>query len=289
MGTNKDIERLHYYASLFSGNVAVRSLKYDDNSIFTQLITKYDPHLLGKDLTYWDYLAYAYKILEKNYQNEYVYKNTFISDWLIKKYSLKNTVAFSEFHIGQAIADLVLFNGSSKAFEIKTELDNDKRLLSQLEEYSKLVEECFIVVPEDFVSDYLTAVDSNIGILALKKSSRSLKIESRRAAKKNFFVDIDVLMSSVRCNEYKWMTEQAYGALPDVSCFEMFDACKELLGKLSSERLHSLFLAAVKKRKSITSEFKNIPRHARQFCLSLDLSKKNFSRLNELYNQRIVF
>lgn len=283
-----DIERLHYYASLFSGSFAQRSLKSNDYSYITNLIRKYDSGWLSEKSTYWDYFGYVYRILEKEYRNEYVYKNTFITEWLIKNYSLRDTKAFSEFRIGSSIADLILFNGSSKAFEIKTELDSDKRLISQLDEYSKLVEECYIVVPEHLVGDYLSGINPAVGVLAVKRGPRSLKIEFRRDAKKNEFVDIDVLMSSVHCSEYKWMVEQTYGCLPDVSVFEMFDVCKELLGRLSSETLHHLFLNAVKRRKNITSFLNKIPKPARQFCLASDVNEKTFSRLNELYSQPIV-
>lgn len=282
-----DIEQLHYYASLFSGSVVLRSLKYNDNTFAHRLLRRYDSDLINSGLTYWDYLNYVYRVLEKNYCNEYVYKNTFITEWLIKEFSLKNTIAFSEFRIGSAIADLALFNGISKAFEIKTELDSDKRLISQLDEYSKIVEECYIVVPEEQVTDYLTMVDPSVGVLAVKRGLRSLKIELRRNACKNKSVDINVLMSSVRCDEYKWMTTQAYGSLPDVSCFEMFDACKDLLGRLQADVLHRLFCEAVKKRKNITRKLKAVPRSARQFCLAMDLNDKNFAKLNELYSQPI--
>ena len=282
-----DIERLHYYASLFSGSVVQRSLKYNDNTLVRSLLRRYDSDLMSPGFTYWDYLNYVYKVLEKNYCNEYVYKNTFITEWLIKEFSLKDTIAFSEFRIGSAIADLALFNGASKAFEIKTELDSDKRLISQLEEYSKIMEECYIVVPEEQVTDYLTMVDPSVGVLAVKRGCRSLKMELRRGARRNTSVDIDVLMSSVRCDEYKWMAKHAYGFLPDVSCFEMFDACKDLLGRLSANELHSLFLEAVKKRKNITRRLKAVPRSARQVCLAMDLNDKNFAKLNEIYSQPI--
>ncbi len=282
-----DIERLHYYASLFSGGVVRRSLKYNDNTLVHYLLRKYDSGLIALRYTYWDYLNYVYRILEKNYCNEYVYKNTFIAEWLIKEFSLRDTIAFSEFRIGSAIADLALFNGASKAFEIKTELDSEKRLISQLEEYSKIMEECYIVVPEDQVSYYLAMVDPSVGVLAVKRGYRSLKIESRRDARRNTSVDINVLMSTVRCDEYKWMTKQAYGFLPDVSCFEIFDACKDLLSRLTSDELHCLFLEVVKKRKNITQRLKSVPKSARQFCLAMDLNDKNFAKLNEIYSQPI--
>lgn len=282
-----DIERLHYYASLFSGNVVQRSLKYNDYSAIFECLHRYDSDLMSRGLTYWDYFDYVYRILEKNYRNEYVYKNTLIKGYIVKEYSLKETKVFNEFRIGMSIADLAMFNGTSKAFEIKTELDNDKRLASQLGEYAKLMEEAYLVVSADLVDKYLPDIDPGVGIIALYPQGRSLKIESRRDARKNSCVDIDVLMSSVRCDEYRWMVKTAYGSLPDVSDFEMFDACKDLLKRLPSTKLQRLFLDAVKKRKNSTGLLKSVPRSANLLCLSMDWNESYFAKLNELYGQPI--
>ena len=282
-----DIEQLHYYASLFSGNVVQRSLKYNDYSAIFECLHRYDSDLMSRGLTYWDYFDYVYRILEKNYRNEYVYKNTLIKGYIVKEYSLKETKVFNEFRIGMSIADLAMFNGTSKAFEIKTELDNDKRLASQLGEYAKLMEEAYLVVSADLVDKYWPDIDPGVGIIALYPQGRSLKIESRRDARKNSCVNIDVLMSSVRCDEYRWMVKTAYGSLPDVSDFEMFDACKDLLNRLSSIKLQRLFLDAVKKRKNSTGLLKSVPRSANLLCLSMDWNERYFAKLNELYSQPI--
>ncbi len=282
-----DIEQLHYYASLFSGNVVQRSLKYNDYSAIFECLHRYDSDLMSRGLTYWDYFDYVYRILEKNYRNEYVYKNTLIKGYIVKEYSLKETKVFNEFRIGSSIADLAMFNGTSKAFEIKTELDNDKRLASQLGEYARLMEESYLVVSADLVDKYRSDVDKSVGIISLCRQGRSLKIERLRKARKNSCVDIDILMSSVRCDEYRWMVKTAYGSLPDVSDFEMFDACKDLLNRLSSIKLQRLFLDAVKKRKNSTGLLKSVPRSANLLCLSMDWNERYFAKLNELYSQPI--
>ena len=282
-----DIEQLHYYASLCSGNVVQRSLKYNDYSAIFECLHRYDSDLMSRGLTYWDYFDYVYRILEKNYRNEYVYKNTLIKGYIVKEYSLKETKVFNEFRIGSSIADLAMFNGTSKAFEIKTELDNDKRLASQLGEYARLMEESYLVVSADLVDKYRSDVDKSVGIISLCRQGRSLKIERLRKARKNSCVDIDILMSSVRCDEYRWMVKTAYGSLPDVSDFEMFDACKDLLNRLSSIKLQRLFLDAVKKRKNSTGLLKSVPRSANLLCLSMDWNERYFAKLNELYSQPI--
>ena len=72
------------------------------------------------------------------------------------------------------------------------------------------------------------------------------------------------------------------GHLPDVSEYEMYDACKARIMQIPPLRLNELFLCEVKKRKSVTGKLKDVPKELRQICLSLNLSDKE--RL-ELANQ----
>jgi len=83
-----------------------------------------DKDKIGKKFsTYSEYLKFAFAELRKNYRCEYVYKNTLINN-LISNYGTKNSIIINEFRVGNSVADMVLFNGTSKAFEIKTELDS---------------------------------------------------------------------------------------------------------------------------------------------------------------------
>ena len=76
---------------------------------------------------YSDLLKKSYSVISKYYRCEYVYKNELIK-LLLKKYGTRNSVYFNEFRVGNSIADMVMFNGESKAFEIKTEYDTPRRL-----------------------------------------------------------------------------------------------------------------------------------------------------------------
>lgn len=285
-----DIEQLRDYTSLFSGRVHSNILRLDDFSDFHHVITKYDTQYTKNALySYWDYLKHIYRILTKHYRSEYIYKNIFLNEILLKTYGVKSTVAFSEFKVGKAIADLALFNGASKAFEIKTELDNDKRLSNQLNEYSKLFEECYIVVPVEILSKYEQIVADNIGIIVFEHSNRRRYVMHEiRHAQKNETVDINVLMSSVRCTEYKDMVLSSFGELPDVSCFEMYDTCKNLLQTLPASDLQQLFLQVIKSRKSATSLLRNVPAEIRQLCLSMNISSQNYLKLKDKINKPII-
>lgn len=283
------IEQLQSYSSLFSSQTGVRALRFSDIEDVQYVYNKFDAgHYNNKPLTCWEYLSKVYDVLKRHYRNEYVYKNELLNKFIKDKYVQKDTVVLNEFGVGSSIADIATFNGISKAYEIKSERDSDKRLLHQLDDYKNLFDECYVVVPEEQAVKYERIIDDRIGLLLLSHSSRgSLAIYERRPAERNPHVDVDVLMRAVRMEEYQWMVRQVMGCLPDVNCFEMFNACKKVLADVPDDELHRLFNESVKRRNSRIDSLGLKPRDSRQLYLSMNLSKKKEDELELLYQNFI--
>lgn len=275
--------RLRDYGSLFSGQTCEAVLRTRSVSPIQRVFHQYDSEL-GTNVSVWDYLRYVYSVLEQEYRNEYVFKNTFLNTMLLDHYALDTTVAFNEFRVGDAIADLVLMNGISKAFEIKSELDSDARLIGQLSEYQQVFDECYIVIPKSQYKHYSSKVDKSVGIILFEMKNGEYTMTQRRKAKRNKTVDVDTLMRTVRCDEYKAMVRASYGELPQVSAFDMYEACRDKLKCLSSRKLHNLFLETVKKRKTLTQLLPTVPKETRQMYLSLSMNKAQLGVLSNLYD-----
>lgn len=284
---NITLNKMRSYSSVFSSTSFSRLLQYDDYSFINSKIERYDKPKIGKSIeTYYDYIRYIYNELRKQYRNEYIYKNTFISELLIKTYGVKNTIVINEFRVGNSIADIVLFNGSSKAFEIKTELDSDKRLSNQLADYTKIFNECYIITHESLVCKYLN-VDKAIGIIELIEKPRSLKMREIRPAIKNTNIDPDTIIRSIRTSEYKSIVRQYYGELPEMNSFNMFNICNKLIKKIPPEQLSDLFIEQLKARKSNTSFIKMFYKELRQIGLALNMEDKRYHQLTVKLNQPI--
>ena len=284
---NITLNKMRSYSSVFSSTSFSRLLQYDDYSFIDSKIERYDKSKIGENIeTYYDYIRFIYKELQKQYRNEYIYKNTFINELLIKTYGVKDTIAINEFRVGNSIADIVLFNGSSKAFEIKTELDSDKRLGNQLDDYTKIFNECYIVTHETLTSKYLK-VDKAIGIIELIEKPRSLIMREIRPAIKNRNIDPKTIIRSIRTNEYKNIVKEYYGELPEMNSFNMFNVCCELLKKIPSEQLSNLFIEQIKTRKSNTSFIKMFYKELRQIGLALNMGNKRYHQLTVKLNQPI--
>ncbi|NQY08399.1 MAG: sce7726 family protein, partial [Flavobacteriales bacterium] len=184
--------QLRDYSSLFSRNSVLQWMNGDLSSISFKL-DRYDKKWLTKGSSrYLDYLKHVYKVLETNYQNEYILKNSFLNEWLINELGKEDSQIFSELKIGKAIADLAIFNGVSKVFEIKTELDTNKRLDDQLVQYQKAFNEIFLIVPASKIEAYLQ-YNNKIGIISFDISKKD-RFKVIRKPITNYNVDPKALM-----------------------------------------------------------------------------------------------
>ncbi|WKV14028.1 sce7726 family protein [Marivirga harenae] len=269
--------QLRDYSYLFSRS-AVKEWMNGNLSSIDFKIKRYDENWYSKTKkTYIDYLKFVYSVLEKQYQNEYILKNSFLNDWLIKEMGESNSELYSEFRIGSAIADLVMFNGTSRAFEIKTELDSDKRLDSQLNQYRKVFNEIFLIVPVSKIKEYET-YDSSIGIICFDILSPK-RFQIVRSATRTKDIDAEALMHIFHTSEYKEIVTHYYGQLPEVTSFNQFEVCKGLIAKIPQNELNQLF---INKMKSRAGNYELSARNYREFnqlSLALRMNMKNRKQL----------
>jgi len=269
--------QLRDYSSLFSRSSVTEWMNGNLSSIDYK-IERYDENWYSKTkTTYIDYLKFVYSVLENQYQNEYILKNSFLNDWLIKELGESNSELYSEFRIGSAIADLVMFNGTSRAFEIKTELDSNKRLNSQLDQYRKVFNEIFLIVPISKLEEYKT-YDSSVGIICFDISSPK-RFYIIRSATKNTNIDAEALMHIFHTREYKEIVTQHYGRLPEVTSFNQYEVCKDLIAKIPQNELNQLFINKMKSRAGNYGLSARYYKEFNQLSLALRMNLKNRQQL----------
>lgn len=287
--TRIDISRLRSYSAAFSRACFEDILQFGDFGHIDWVYKTYDSNFYGSP-SYLDYFKCIYNVLAKEYRCEYVYKNEIIGKILprlIKMCGSHKTVAFNEFKVGQSIADIAFFNGESKAFEIKTDLDSPKRLTKQLSDYKKIFDKCYLVIPADKLELYSSIADPTTGIILLTRSHGQIYLKTYQEASKNENIDIDILMKCLRTSEYKQIIQTEFGELPNVPGYMLFDSCREMFNLISTDRLKGLFLDVIKERKNNTDYLIDVPKEFRQACLSLSLSKPNIDKLLGLLNEQI--
>lgn len=271
------------FSSAFSRSAFIDVLNYNDYSHFNWLISK---HKKLKSSTYFDLLTNLYDYMSNNYRCEYVYKNELIK-YLLNKYETKNSVYFSEFRVGNSIADMALFNGNSKVFEIKTEYDTPRRLDKQMEDYKRLFDECFLVIPKNKYEEYHNIMEPTTGIILMIKKRDRIHLEEVQSAEQNCCFDAKVLMSCLRTEEYKNIASSLGASIEGISKYDLFTYCRDVILKADAHLLRTYFLQEVKKRKNNASLLLKCPPLLRQMILSLNLPRKKADILLEQLNINI--
>lgn len=279
------MDRMRSYSSAFSRSLFTDIIKYGDCSRLDAIHDRYDGKR-KKEKTYFSYLKYLYRQISINYRCEYVYKNELI-ELLIKKYAHSNTVIFNEFRMQKSIVDLAMFNGNSRAFEIKTEYDTTRRLIGQLVDYTRVFQLCYVVIPANMLETYEKDIPPYIGIVLMRESGGVLELDEARPAVENKNIDAGMMMKCLRTKEYENMVIEEFGKLPDVPYYEMYEACEEKLYDMPPDKLHQYFLKEIEKRKNNTCLLKKAPRELRQMYLQLGLSKGQIDILQTYLNNPI--
>ena len=283
ISANKELIRLRDLSSAFSRSAFIDVLNFNDYSHFNWLASRYG---ILRCATYTDLLKKSYSVISKHYRCEYVYKNELIK-LLLKKYGTKKSVYFSEFRVGNSIADIVMFNGESKAFEIKTEYDTPRRLDKQMDDYKRFFDKCYIIVPEDKVDEYNAIIESTTGIIAMSRNNARILLKEIRHAEQNERFESEALMSCLRIEEYKHIVLSLGESLEGVAGYDMYKYCYQVISKANLYELRELFLREIKKRKNNTALLRKYPMSIRQMMLSLNLPEHRANKLLELLNINI--
>ncbi len=143
-----------------------------------------------------DVFGVQYSEIFDNY-SKLIIANKFINALLLKYYpcertlkyyianelkSKEDTVVFEMQSLNSRV-DMCRINGSSYAYEIKTEFDTFRRLEKQINDYSKVFEYIYVVVPESNLEELIEVLPSFCGIITYTFEQKISLLESRKATK----------------------------------------------------------------------------------------------------------
>ncbi|MFS2187938.1 sce7726 family protein [Mucilaginibacter sp. Mucisp84] len=235
---------------------------------------------LPVDFTLSQLINLSYDHLQEGYRHEYIYKTKLLSDFILKKYSLDDTIILNEFRIGKSVADMVLVNGTNKVFEIKTELDSPERLKTQLNDYYKAFSEVYIVTHHTLAAKYKSIVDERVGLIEFNGdyslyTSRDAIIDQTR-------LDNLVMMKSLRKGEFLDIVKKINGQLPVTTQVKLYKECLNIVNDIDASVLQKYFLTSVKGR--IRSEHKlvlnnDVPDYLKFFCYLVNFTEKQYLAL----------
>ncbi|VTX86350.1 Uncharacterised protein [Acinetobacter junii] len=270
-------------AKLFTSN-SLRAIASGDVSPLEKIINNNNLRSNVNTTSIDDIYSSAFEFLSRNYRNEYVYKNLIARKILRSKHSLQSSVLLSEFRVGQNKADLVLLNGCSTCYEIKTEYDSLNRLEDQLQSYIQLFEKVYVVCPSSLQVDVEAIIPHSVGIIVLTDNNTLRTIKD--AISNNIF-DISLMMKSLRKEEYLDIAENIYGLKIDVPNTQVFDLCFKILNKSDRAVVNNLFLKTLKKyRKNNIEAINTLPSPLTNALISFKFNKNDIKNLISFFSEK---
>ncbi len=156
---------------MFSSTVFRELARTGRSSLFRRLAELSNlPICIDSSATVGDVFDSAFALLKTSgNRDEYVYRSALTQKILLGRHSLRTASMLSEFRVGRRKADLVILNGTSTAYEIKSERDSLVRLEKQVEMYKRVFAEVNVIASECHIDRILSLTPEDVGVLCLSK------------------------------------------------------------------------------------------------------------------------
>jgi hypothetical protein len=194
----------------------------------------------------------AFKILRRpGLRNEYVYRSALTQNVLLGKHSLSTASMLTEFRVASSKADLVILNGTSTVYEIKSDRDSLARLSGQVENYRRVFSKIYVIAGENHIDDVLRYVPSSIGVMSLVRWNR---ISTIREAE----VDLSGMSSvaifeSLRTAEAVAILKGLGRDVPNVPNTQIHEALKAEFCSLDVQAVHDQMVLVLKKSRNLVA------------------------------------
>ncbi|MGI3042036.1 sce7726 family protein [Shewanella algae] len=273
MAEQRDYQLL---SKAFSKSVILELAKSNESKILRDIAKESSivEELLGKD-SFKEVFETLYLKLKNNYRNEYIYKNA-IADKIVRgQHKLANISYVTEFRVGHSIADVAVFNGTSTAYEIKTEFDSFERLESQLNSYSLVFDRVFVMVPAHYVDRAISIVPPHVGVLEL--TNRYSISEKKVSISNADNICTDTVLNCLRPKEYLDIARRRFGYIPAISPKKVKQDCLSLFKELGPKEVHLEFVKVLRERELDELDRQmilSLPRSLTSVILSANMNKK---------------
>lgn len=278
--------KINVLNKIFSKNTFRHWINEEYDNIYTSVVKRYATDPSSKNNA--EIISEIYSELQKNYRNEYFYKNTLLNKLLIGIHSVNTTTALTEISIAKSKADFVMINGKAVVYEIKTELDNFDRLENQIGDYYKAFNNVSVVTCKNNIPLLLNKIElmnRPIGVYVLQKRGTLTSI--REPEPYNEELDLEILFKILRKPEYEDILLHKFGKLPNVTQFKYYAECKKAFKSISTEEAYHQVLRQLKKRNRIVKEeLNNVPYELRFLAYFMQLNREDFLKLDNFLKQQ---
>ncbi len=236
-----------------------------------------------------EWFDHFYQLLFERYRCEYVYKNVIATRIFLSRHSLHNSYATDELRSGNSRADVVILNGTSTVYEIKSDFDSFDRLDNQLSDYRRIFDYIYVVTSKARVSSVMRDTSENVGVLAMREDGALSPLRAARSNKAN--TDPASIFDCMRRAEYCRALTERFGEVPEVPNSMIYRVCRELFCTLPPTVAHDLMVKNVKTRASqnpFAGLIEAIPQSLKHACINFSKSRAMADVITEKLNSPFV-
>ncbi len=279
-----------YLAKIFN-SPSISKLASDGKDGFIPFIIKKSGFidLVKRPITWGQLFDKIYLYLIENYRCEYIYKNAIANKILLGRHSLNTSTILDEFRVGKSKADVVIINGTSSVYEIKSEYDTFNRLWGQIESYKKVFDYINVVTHKTQAESLFDKLGSDIGLFVLTDKYTLKTIREPKSNKLN--VEPDFMFDSLRKDEYCRIIKSKFGIVPDVPNTTIHKVSKKLFSTLPPVQAHDIMFETLLKRRSkkpFAMFVKSIPKSLKLAVLSTKLNKPQRISFSNLITSKFI-
>lgn len=187
----------------------------------------------------------GHKILNDIVMNGYFGERKVKYHLSLKYLNRLNEVSVFEFNVGASRLDFARLNGSSYAYEIKTELDSLDKLEKQITDYSEVFEYIHVVCHPDHYYKVLSKVPEYCGVITYNSLREGFPFYFKRKRLLNPDIDANAQLSTLTTKELdRIIKTEGFKEIPsDRKIKESL-----LVEKVSSQKINHHFKETIKKR-----------------------------------------
>ncbi len=274
-------EQASVISRCFSSSIFRQFGKTSCSSMFGRLVKQSGVIDRKSTETVADFLDSAFIALDRpGYRNEYVYKSLLLHKILLGRHSINSATMLTEFRVGDCRADAVVLNGTSTAYEVKSERDDIHRLVDQVCTYGRVFARVCVLADDCHIGQILSIVPKHVGVLRIsKRRSISVVKEPVEAPKQ---IDLATMFDSLRRREAETILRAHGVSVPVVPNTEAYTVLRTLFMRLSPVDAHESMVRVLRESRSLShlSMFiARLPRSLHAAAISVPLNQQERRRV----------
>ncbi|WP_247875443.1 sce7726 family protein [Azospirillum sp. TSH100] len=267
---------------LFSSAVFQEMAKRGRSALFKRLVEQTGiVQSCRADASVGDAFDAAFKVLQiAGQRDEYIYRAAIVKKILIGKHSLHTASMLNEFRAGSCKADLVILNGTSSVYEIKSERDSLSRLENQIENYKNVFATVNVIVSENHVESVRQVVTDDVGIMCLSKRYQISVVRDAHDCPER--ICPVTVFESLRSAEAEAILKSLGIAVPTVPNTQRYGMLRELFANLQPAILHREFVQTLKQTRNLAplgGLINQLPASLHAAALSIPVRRADHDRL----------